>query len=96
MIKRLVMSVLTLLAASAIGAVELNSANEAELDSVKGFGPSTTARILQERAKGNFKDWADFMARVRGVKAPAAKKLSDAGLTVNGASYEAPANSKNP
>lgn len=73
-------------------AVEINQATEAELDSVKGLGPSSTARILQARSQGAFKDWADFMARVKGVKPKTATKLSQEGLTVNEAPYPGAAN----
>ena len=68
-------------------ALEVNTANEAELDSVRGLGPAATARILDARAKGNFKDWADLMQRVKGVKPRTAAKLSGAGLTVNQQPY---------
>lgn len=64
-------------------AVEVNTATEAELDSVKGLGPSQTARILQAREKGLFKDWADLMTRVKGIRPATAEKLSVNGLTVN-------------
>lgn len=64
-------------------ALEINTANEAELDSVRGLGPSSTARILQARAQKPFADWADLMQRVKGIKASTAAKLSAAGLTVN-------------
>lgn len=76
------------LASAAAGAVDVNTATEAELDSVKGLGPSQTARILQAREKGLFKDWADFMARVKGIKPRTAAKLSGNGLTVNEQSYQ--------
>lgn len=72
-------------------ALEINSANEAELDSVRGLGPAATARILEAREKGPFKDWADVMARVKGIKAATATKLSIAGLTVNQQSFPPPA-----
>lgn len=68
-------------------ATDVNQANEAELDSVKGLGPASTARILKAREQGPFKDWADFMHRVKGIKPATAKRLSDAGLTVNGQAY---------
>ena len=68
-------------------AADANQANEAELDSVKGLGPASTARILKAREQGPFKDWADFMHRVKGIKPATAKRLSDAGLTVNGQAY---------
>jgi competence protein ComEA len=65
-------------------ATEINQATEAELDSVKGLGPASTARILEARSKGLFKDWADLMRRVKGIKPSQAAKLSEAGLRVNG------------
>ena len=75
-------------------AVDANTATEAELDGVKGLGPSQTARILQAREKAPFKDWADFMARVKGIKPPTAAKLSHNGLTVNEQPYTTPAAQK--
>jgi competence protein ComEA len=63
-------------------AVDVNTANEAELDSVKGLGPSSTARILKAREQGPFKDWSDLMKRVKGIKPASAEKLSAGGLTV--------------
>jgi competence protein ComEA len=71
-------------------ALEVNTANEAELDSVRGLGPSATARILVAREEGLFKDWADLMQRVKGIKPRTAAKLSEAGLTVNQQPYSAP------
>jgi competence protein ComEA len=64
-------------------ALDINQANEAELDSVRGLGPAATARILEAREKGLFRDWADLMQRVKGIKPRTAAKLSQAGLTVN-------------
>lgn len=69
-------------------AIEINTASEAELDSVKGLGPSQTARILQARANGPFRDWADLMARVRGIRPASASKLSAQGLTVQGTAFD--------
>lgn len=81
----------------AAAGVEINSANEAELDSVKGLGPSSTARILSARGDGPFRDWADFMHRVKGMKPATARKLSQAGLTVNSVEFEpAPTQAKVP
>lgn len=68
--------------------VDVNSASEAELDSIRGIGPSTSRRILDERNKGNFKDWNDLMARTRGIRHANAARLSAAGLTVNGAGFK--------
>lgn len=70
-------------------ALEVNTANEAELDSVRGLGPSSTARVLKAREQGPYKDWADLMHRVKGIKPATAAKLSAAGLTVNQQAYSA-------
>ncbi|MBP6647024.1 MAG: helix-hairpin-helix domain-containing protein [Burkholderiaceae bacterium] len=78
-----------LLTAMSCLAVDVNKATSAELDSIKGIGPGTTAAIVAERTKGSFKDWADFESRVKGVKGKRATKLSEAGLTVGDASYAA-------
>lgn len=73
---------------SGAAAVEINSADQAQLDSVAGIGPSTSRAILEERKKnGNFKDWNDLEQRVRGIGERNSVKLSAAGLTVNGQSH---------
>jgi len=87
MLKPALLFLAALSASACFAAVEVNQANEAELDSIKGLGPSSTSRILAARSRGEFKDWADFMARVKGVKPATAAKLSKAGLTVQGAPY---------
>lgn len=76
----------------ALAAVEINTADQAQLDSVAGIGPSTSRAILEERKKnGNFKDWADLEQRVRGIGERNSVKLSAAGLVVNGQQRSAPA-----
>ncbi len=83
--------ILTLLVLwSAVGgfaAVDVNQAQEAELDSIKGIGPAMSARILAERNKGQFKSWADLVSRVRGLGEKNVARYSAQGLTVNGAAY---------
>ncbi len=74
--------------AIAMAAVDVNQATEAELDSVKGIGPGTSKLIVTERKKGDFKDWDDFITRVKGVGEKRAEHLSDAGLTVGGKAYK--------
>ncbi len=85
-----------LLSASAAGwaATDANTANQAELESIKGIGPALSTRLLEERAKRPFKDWADLRARVSGVGKSHAARLSDGGLTVGGAPYSAQADGK--
>ena len=86
---RLVAATATFLLASAVHAgVEINTANEAELDSVRGLGPASTQRILNAREAGSFEDWEDVMKRVKGIRRATAEKLSADGLTVNGKSLD--------
>ena len=89
MLKHLLATLFSVLALSA-QALEVNTANEAELDSVRGLGPSSTARILTARKQALFKDWADLMQRVKGIKPATAAKLSATGLTVNQLPFTAP------
>jgi competence protein ComEA len=85
--QRSLVACLLLVASSSLLALEINTANEAELDSIKGLGPSTTGRILQERANAPFANWQDLLRRVKGIKAKTAEKLSQEGLTVDGKPY---------
>lgn len=93
MIKTLIVAVATLAAsmAFAFAPVDINKADAAALDSIKGIGPEMSKLILEERAKGEFKDWADFQSRVKGVAGKRAMKLSEAGLQVGGKSMDAAA-----
>lgn len=68
-------------------AVEVNQADKATLESIKGIGPSVSVRILDERKKSVFKDWPDLVRRVKGVGEGSATRYSKEGLTVNGASF---------
>ncbi|GJG93627.1 helix-hairpin-helix domain-containing protein [Cupriavidus pauculus] len=72
--------------------VDVNSADEAGLTSVKGIGPATAKRILAERDKnGAFKDAVDLADRVPGVGAKSATNLQEAGLTFGTPKAAAPA-----
>ncbi len=75
---------------AALAGTDINQAREADLDGIQGLGPALTARILAERAKQRFQDWPDLIARVKGIGPATAARLSDNGLTVNGAPYAAP------
>ncbi|RYF35646.1 MAG: helix-hairpin-helix domain-containing protein [Comamonadaceae bacterium] len=88
MLKKILASLALLFAFAAMAAVDVNKATEAELDSVKGIGPGTSKLILDERKKGSFKSWDDFISRVKGVGDKRAENLSEAGLTVGGTSYK--------
>ena len=87
MLKRLLLSVafcIGTMGAAFAADVEINKADPAALDGVKGIGPSLSKSIIDERKKGDFKDWADFEKRVKGVKEKKAARLSEAGLRING------------
>lgn len=94
MLKKLLAVVLSLSAALAMAAVDVNKASEAELDGVKGIGPATSKLIMAERKKAPFKNWEDFTARVKGVGDARAAKLSAEGLTVNGSAFKTAAATK--
>lgn len=70
--------------AMALTTVDVNKASAAELDAVHGIGPGTSAKILAERKKGDFKDWNDLITRVKGVGDNNSQKFAAGGLTVNG------------
>ena len=92
--KRILVVLAMLYAAASFAAVDVNKANAAELDSIKGIGPAISSKIIDERKKGNFKDWNDFITRVKGVGEGNAAKFSAEGLTVNGSAYKAAAVTK--
>jgi competence protein ComEA len=79
-----------LIAATAFAAVDVNKASQAELESIKGIGPTISTQILGERQKGPFKDWSDLTTRVKGVGEASAGKFSQNGLTVNGTAFAGP------
>ncbi len=86
MFKKLIVALATMVASIgfAFAQVDVNKADQAALDGVKGIGPSTSKKIIDERKKGgDFKDWADLEKRVKGIGEKNAIKLSQAGLTVN-------------
>lgn len=76
-------------AATCFAGVDVNKANAAELDSIKGIGPAMSTKILAERKKGSFKDWTDLIGRVNGIGPGNASKFSKEGLTVAGAEFKA-------
>jgi competence protein ComEA len=90
-VKRAFAAVLLMAAAGMAAAVDANHGNRAQLEQLRGVGPPLADAILIERERrGPFKDWADLMARVKGIRDARAAKLSQAGLTVGGAPYLAP------
>ena len=68
-------------------ALEINQANEAELDSIKGMGPAMTRKVLNARAEKPFINWKDLMSRVTGMGKNKAQHFSDQGVLVNGLAF---------
>lgn len=95
MFRHLIAIVFALFTLSAFAAgVDANSANRADLETVKGIGPGLSGKIIEARKAGNFKDWGDLVERVGGIGPGNAAKFSQAGLTVGGAAYDAKAEAK--
>ena len=88
MLKKILAVVAMMYAALSFAAVDVNKASAADLDGIKGIGPGISTKILDERKKGSFKDWNDFIERVKGVGEGNASKFSAEGLTVNGAGFK--------
>ena len=88
MLKKILALWVMLYVAACFAAVDVNQGRAADLDSVKGIGPAISGKILEERKKGSFKDWNDFINRVSGIGEKSAARLSEAGLTVNGTSFK--------
>lgn len=89
MIRMLAALLIAAFAFAAQAAVDVNKASQAELETVKGIGPGLSGKILDARKAGAFKDWSDFVERVGGVGPGNAARFSQAGLTVNSATYTA-------
>ncbi|MBC7718977.1 MAG: helix-hairpin-helix domain-containing protein [Chitinophagaceae bacterium] len=87
MFKKLLAFFAAMYMAVSFAAVDVNKATAAELDGIKGIGPGISTKIVDERKKGDFKDWPDLIKRVKGVGDKNATKFSAQGLTVSGAGF---------
>lgn len=76
---------------NAFAAVDANQATRADLETVKGIGPGLSAKIVDARKTGAFKDWNDLVERVGGIGPGNAARFSEAGLTVGGSTFDAQA-----
>jgi len=85
----LVVSSLGLATASPIN---VNTATQSELESIKGIGPSKAKTMIAERLDGgHFQDANDLQKRVRGIGMKSVEKMVD-----NGLSIEAPSSFREP
>jgi competence protein ComEA len=87
MFKSLLAAAMAVMTTLSMAAVDVNKASVADLDSIKGIGPGTSAKVLKAREQAAFKDWSDLIQRVGGIGPKKAAQLSDNGLTVNGQAY---------
>lgn len=95
MLKKILAAMAFLLSTSfAFAAVDANKATAAELDAVKGIGPAMSKRIIDERKKGDYKNWDDLIKRVTGIGEGNAAKFSAEGLRVGSAAYKPTADAK--
>ena len=88
MIRNLFAALLATLTLNAFAAVDANQASRADLETVKGIGPSLSGKIVEARKAGEFKNWGDLVGRISGVGPDNAARLSQAGLTVAGAPFD--------
>lgn len=90
MLKKLVLLLAALvvsMSAAFAAAVDVNTADQAALESVKGLGPVKSKAIIDERTKGGpFKDANDLANRVKGLGVKSVAHLEAQGLTINGSS----------
>ncbi len=88
MIRNFITVLLAVFALHAFAAADANQATRADLETVKGIGPGLSGKIIEARKTGQFKDWGDLVERVGGIGAGNAAKLSQAGLTVGGTTFD--------
>ena len=93
LLKSLVFSVFVAISGlTAASPVNVNTATQSELESIKGIGPSKAKTIIAERLDGgHFQDANDLQKRVRGIGMKSVEKMVDNGLTI-----EAPSSFREP
>lgn len=63
--------------------INVNTATQTELESIKGIGPAKAKTIIAERLDGgHFQDANDLQKRVRGIGMRSVEKMVDNGLTI--------------
>jgi competence protein ComEA len=76
-------------------ALDVNSADQAALQTIKGLGPAKSAAIVADRdAHGAFKNPEDLAERIKGLGPKAVARLQSEGLTIGSAGASAQPASK--
>ena len=66
--------------------INVNTASQSELESIKGIGPARARAIITARDEGGiFQDSDDLQKRVRGIGSKSVEKLIDNGLSIEAA-----------
>ena len=87
----LLMALVFLFTGTAFAAVNINTASQAELESLQGIGPAKAKAIIEHREKSGTFASVDDLAKVSGIGQGTIKQLRDA-ITVEGEkATEAPA-----
>ncbi len=87
MLKKVLLAVVAFFVFSgmAAAAVDVNTASQAQLETLKGIGAAKSKAIVEERAKnGPFKSAEDLARRVKGLGSKSVAKLEAEGLTFGG------------
>ena len=85
-------AMLTISALSVASPINVNTATQSELESIKGIGPTKAKTIIAERLDGgHFQDANDLQKRVRGIGMKSVEKMVSNGLTI-----EAPSSFREP
>lgn len=84
MLKKVLLAVVAFFVFSgmAAAAVDVNTASQAQLETIKGIGAAKSKAIVEERTKnGPFKSAEDLARRVKGIGSKSVAKLEAEGLT---------------
>lgn len=84
MFKKLLLAIAASVALTGVAAaMDVNTASEAQLETLKGIGPTHAKAIVEERnAHGPFKDASDLAGRVKGLGGKSVAKLQAEGMTI--------------
>lgn len=75
-----------------VHALDVNTATQVELRTVRGIGPKTAQIIIEERSRGGrYESFEDLSDRVKGIGPKKAASLQAAGVTLSGHGTAEPA-----